>query len=149
VRAWFNAQVISETVARGREAVEKFLQRLGRTAIRLEDLASQLGFKSADGMFEVVGKDEYSLRNIEVLLNPPEPAPEADEYLQKKFKGAVARKSPSGGVYKTPPLPSEMWAPDFRCRVIDSFFRMLTTSINKATRSGLRLMAATPCQRAS
>jgi GTP pyrophosphokinase len=96
VRAWFNAQVISETVARGREAVEKSLQRLGRTAIRLEDLASQLGFKSADGLFEVVGKDEYSLRNIEVLLNPPEPAPEADEYLHKKFKGAVARKSPSG-----------------------------------------------------
>jgi GTP pyrophosphokinase len=96
VRAWFNAQVISETVARGRDAVEKSLQRLGRTSIRLEDLASQLGFKSADGLFEVVGKDEYSLRNIEVLLNPPEPAPEADEYLHKKFKGAVARKSPSG-----------------------------------------------------
>jgi GTP pyrophosphokinase len=96
VRAWFNAQVIAETVARGREAVEKSLQRLGRTAIRLEDLASQLGFKSADGLFEVVGKDEYSLRNIEVLLNPPEPAPEADEYLHKKFKGTVARKSPSG-----------------------------------------------------
>ena len=96
VRAWFNAQVSAETTARGREAVEKFLQRQGRTAIRLEDLASQLGFKSADGLFEVVGKDEYSLRNIEVLLNPPEPSPEPDEYFQKKFKGAVARKSPSG-----------------------------------------------------
>lgn len=96
VRAWFNAQVSAETIARGREAVEKSLQRLGRTAIRLDDLASQLGFKSADGLFEVVGKDEYSLRNIEVLLNPPEPALEPDEYFQKKFKGAVARKSPSG-----------------------------------------------------
>ncbi len=96
VRAWFNAQVIAETVARGREAVEKFLQRLGRTAIRLEDLATQLGFKSAEGLFEVVGKDEYSLRNIEVLLNPPEPTLEPDEYFQKKFKGAAARKSPSG-----------------------------------------------------
>jgi GTP pyrophosphokinase len=96
VRAWFNAQVMAETVARGREAVEKSLQRLGRTAIRLEELASQLGFKSADGLFEVVGKDEYSLRNIEVLLNPPEPALEPDEYFQKKFKGAVNRKSTSG-----------------------------------------------------
>ncbi|WP_293748894.1 bifunctional (p)ppGpp synthetase/guanosine-3',5'-bis(diphosphate) 3'-pyrophosphohydrolase [Limnohabitans sp. Rim8] len=96
VRAWFNAQVSAETIARGREAVEKSLQRLGRTAIRLDDLASQLGFKSADGLFEVVGKDEYSLRNIEVLLNPPEPALEADEYFQKKFKGAVTRKSASG-----------------------------------------------------
>jgi len=96
VRAWFNAQVSEETIAKGREAVEKSLQRLGRTAIRLDDLANQLGFKSADGLFEVVGKDEYSLRNIEVLLNPPEPALEPDEYFQKKFKGAVARKSPSG-----------------------------------------------------
>ena len=96
VRAWFNAQVMAETVARGREAVEKSLQRLGRTAIRLEDLASQLGFKSADGLFEVVGKDEYSLRNIEVLLNPPEPEPQDNEYLPKKFKGTAARKSPSG-----------------------------------------------------
>ena len=96
VRAWFNAQVMAETVARGREAVEKSLQRLGRTAIRLEDLASQLGFKSADGLFEVVGKDEYSLRNIEVLLNPPEPEPQDNEFLPRKFKGAVARQSPSG-----------------------------------------------------
>jgi GTP pyrophosphokinase len=96
VRAWFNAQVSAETIARGREAVEKFLQRLGRTAIRLDELASQLGFKTADGLFEVVGKDEYSLRNIEVLLNPPEQVPEPDDYYQKKFKGAVARKSPSG-----------------------------------------------------
>ena len=96
VRAWFNAQVSEETIAKGREAVEKSLQRLGRTAIRLEDLASQLGFKSADSLFEVVGKDEFSLRNIEVLLNPPEAVLEPDEYFQKKFKGAVARKSPSG-----------------------------------------------------
>ena len=96
VRAWSNAQVMAETVARGREAVEKSLQRLGRTAIRLEELASQLGFKSADGLFEVVGKDEYSLRNIEVLLNPPEPAPQDNEFLPKKFKGTSARQSPSG-----------------------------------------------------
>jgi GTP pyrophosphokinase len=96
VRAWFNAQISAETISRGREAVEKLLQRLGRTSTKLDDLASQLGFKSADGLFEVVGKDEYSLRNIETLLNPPEPALLPDEYLQRKFKGAVARKSPSG-----------------------------------------------------
>ncbi len=96
VRAWFNAQISQENVAKGRESVEKLLQRLGRTAIRLEELASQLGFKSADGLFEVVGKDEYSLRNIEVLLNPPEPVLPDEEYLQKKFKNATARKSPSG-----------------------------------------------------
>ncbi|WP_413894579.1 TGS domain-containing protein, partial [Candidatus Skiveiella danica] len=35
VRAWFNAQHTRETVARGREMVEKLLQREGRTALSL------------------------------------------------------------------------------------------------------------------
>ncbi|MET3494890.1 GTP pyrophosphokinase [Variovorax boronicumulans] len=97
VRAWFNAQITHETVARGREAVEKLLQREGKTAMRLEDLASQLGFKSADHLFEVVGKDEFSLRNIETLLRPPEPAPGPDDgVLIKKARGS--EKSGKGGV---------------------------------------------------
>ena len=79
VRAWFNALALHETVAKGREAVEKLLQREGKTAFKLDDLASQLGFKSADDLFEVVGKDEFSLRNIEVLLRPPEPAAALDD----------------------------------------------------------------------
>ncbi len=78
VRAWFNAQALSSTVARGRELVEKLLQREGRTAIKLDDLAAQLGFKGADALFEVVGKDEFSLRNIETLLRPVAPVADAD-----------------------------------------------------------------------
>ena len=70
VRAWFNALAIAETTAKGREAVEKILQREGKTALKLEDLASQLGFTSADALFEVVGKEEFSLRAIEQLLRP-------------------------------------------------------------------------------
>ena len=97
VRAWFNAQITHETVAKGREAVEKLLQREGKTATRLEDLASQLGFKSADDLFEVVGKDEFSLRNIETLLRPPEPAPNPDDGVQIK-KPRASEKSGKGGV---------------------------------------------------
>ncbi|MDP1535536.1 MAG: TGS domain-containing protein, partial [Rubrivivax sp.] len=78
VRAWFNAQAKSATVARGRELVEKLLQREGRTAIKHDHLAEQLGFKQAEALFEVVGKDELSLRTIENLLRPALPAP-ADE----------------------------------------------------------------------
>lgn len=70
VRAWFNAQAVGETTVRGREAVEKLLQREGRTAVNLEELASQLGFRSADALFEQVGKDDYSLRHIEAWLRP-------------------------------------------------------------------------------
>lgn len=68
VRAWFNAQAMQHTIARGREWVEKLLQREGRTALRLQDLATQLGFKTADALFEVVGKEEFSLRNIEAIV---------------------------------------------------------------------------------
>ena len=78
VRSWFNALATDATVARGREAVEKVLQREGKTALKLEDLAAQLGFRSAEALFEVVGKDELSLRNIEALLRPA-PEPKADE----------------------------------------------------------------------
>jgi GTP pyrophosphokinase len=73
VRAWFNALAMSETVAKGRESVEKLLQREGKTAIKLDDLATQLGFTSADALFEDVGKEEFSLRHIELLLRPNEP----------------------------------------------------------------------------
>ena len=86
-RAWFNAMAMHTTVARGRESVEKLLQREGRTAIKLDDLAAQLGFKSADALFEVVGKEEFSLRSIEALLRPPEPAPLQDAPLLKKSRG--------------------------------------------------------------
>jgi len=97
VRAWFNAQATHETVARGREAVEKLLQREGKTAIKLEDLATQLGFKSADALFEVVGKDEYSLRNIEAVLRPPEPEEEEEAYSPvRKARGSDT--VPKGGV---------------------------------------------------
>jgi GTP pyrophosphokinase len=97
VRAWFNEQIKHETVARGREAVEKLLQREGKTAIKLEDLASQLGFKSADDLFAVVGKDEYSLRNIETVLRPVEAPLPQDEILLLK-KSRQVEKTPKGGV---------------------------------------------------
>ena len=96
VRAWFNAQIAHENIAKGREAVEKLLQREGKTAIKLEDLASDLGFKSAEALFEMVGKDEFSLRTIEVFLRPPEPVMQADEFLLLKKSRVVPPKSQSG-----------------------------------------------------
>ena len=59
VRAWFNAQITHETVARGREAVEKVLQREGKTAMKLDDLASQL-----ESCFTA---EDYSARTLVVF----------------------------------------------------------------------------------
>ncbi|KAF1019216.1 MAG: GTP pyrophosphokinase [Paracidovorax wautersii] len=94
VRAWFNAQVAHENVSKGREAVEKLLQREGKTSTRLEDLAAQLGFKTAESLFEVVGKDEYSLRNIETLLRPP--ADDSEEEIEVLLRKSKAQDQKSG-----------------------------------------------------
>ena len=95
VRAWFNALALSETVAKGREAVEKLLQREGKTALKLDDLAVQLGFSNAESLFEDVGKDEFSLRSIEQVLRPPEtPQFDANAPLLRKSR---AENNPAKG----------------------------------------------------
>ena len=96
VRAWFNAQKAAQTMARGRDLVEKLLQREGRTAFKLEDLAKQLGFDSAAHLFEVVGKDEFSLRHIELLLRPAAPPEPVDERLLRKVQRPKALNTPGG-----------------------------------------------------
>ena len=100
VRAWFNALEMAQTIAKGREAVEKLLQREGKTAIKLDDLAAQLGFKAADDLFEVVGKDELSLRTIENMLKPPEPMPTPDDVVltKKPRSTSTASSAKNGGV---------------------------------------------------
>ena len=97
VRAWFNAQVAHETVARGREQVEKLMQREGKTALKHDELANQLGFKAADDLFAVVGKDELSLRTIEALLRPPEPDIPEDEFLLLKKQKSAGKQSAAAG----------------------------------------------------
>ena len=101
VRAWFNALAMGQTIAKGREAVEKLLQREGKTSLRLDDLALQLGFKTADDLFEMVGKDELSLRTIENMLRPAEALPDVDELVslrRPRPSGAGSNKAGSGGV---------------------------------------------------
>ena len=98
VRAWFNAQHTRETIARGREMVEKLLQREGRTSLAQEELDASLGYKTPDALFETVGKDELSLRTIEAALRPaeqePPPPPEGQVLLRKPSRATAGK----GGV---------------------------------------------------
>ena len=95
VRSWFNAQAQAATIARGRDAVEKLLQREGRTALKHAELAARLGFRGADALFEVVGKDELSLKSIEALLRPaPPPQRDFDEIALRPSRSTAG----GGGV---------------------------------------------------
>ncbi|VWB23821.1 RelA/SpoT family protein [Burkholderia lata] len=101
VRAWFNSIEQEENVAHGRALVEKTLQREGKTSVNLDNLAAKLGFKSPEDLFSVVGKEEFSLRNVEHALSdapPPEPAPEAPADFEKRSSGASVAHGASTGV---------------------------------------------------
>ncbi|HWV62022.1 MAG TPA: bifunctional (p)ppGpp synthetase/guanosine-3',5'-bis(diphosphate) 3'-pyrophosphohydrolase, partial [Oxalicibacterium sp.] len=95
VRAWFNAIDQQETLASGRSLVEKTLQREGKTAVNLEELAHKLGFAKLDDLLLAVGKDEFSLRTIEQALHGD------DQDAAKQIEpdeSAIARKSRASSV---------------------------------------------------
>jgi GTP pyrophosphokinase len=93
IRAWFNFKKVQETISRGRDLVEKILQREGKTALKFEDLARQLGFGSAEQLFETVGKDELSLRQIEISLRPVVEKEAVDDKLLRKFQTTKVHSS--------------------------------------------------------
>ncbi len=82
VRQWFNSREIASVVAAGRAAVERELQREGRRAASLEELAKRLGFGEPDELFAAVGREEVGSRQLQTALrgrtepaHPPEILP--------------------------------------------------------------------------
>jgi GTP pyrophosphokinase len=71
VRQWFNAQELEASIAVGRERIDKELARLGKTAVKLDDLARRLGFAGVDELCVAATKEEFSFRAIEHALAPP------------------------------------------------------------------------------
>ncbi|GGC00280.1 GTP pyrophosphokinase [Oxalicibacterium flavum] len=101
VRAWFNAIDMQETLANGRALIEKTLQREGKTAINLEELAHTLGFSKLDDLFLAVGKDEFSLRTVEHALhgeNPDAARQEEDAVIPRKSRSSSVVHGAKSGV---------------------------------------------------
>ncbi|HWL29904.1 MAG TPA: bifunctional (p)ppGpp synthetase/guanosine-3',5'-bis(diphosphate) 3'-pyrophosphohydrolase [Burkholderiaceae bacterium] len=92
VRAWFNAIELQQRISQGQAMVEKELQRLGKTAINLEQLAQQLDFARADDLYVAVAKEEFSLRQIDYLLQGGKGG---------RAEGATPAQTPEARVYET------------------------------------------------
>jgi GTP pyrophosphokinase len=80
VRQWFNAQNLEQSIAHGRQLVDKTLQRAGMTAVSLERLAQLLGLQKPDELLLAVDRGEVSPRQIvgalsEAAAPAPPPAP--------------------------------------------------------------------------
>jgi len=82
VRAWFANLALEETLAEGRALVTRELQRLGQGGINIDELAGRLGFARAEDLFIAAGRNEVSLRALQIAVRgeeaPAEPraAPE-------------------------------------------------------------------------
>ena len=99
IRAWFNTIDQQETLSNGRALVEKTLQREGKTAVNLEELARKLGFPSVDDLFLSVGKDEFSLRQIELTLRDDIEIPVIEEFnVTNKSRASSVMQGAKSGV---------------------------------------------------
>nr|WP_246257656.1 bifunctional (p)ppGpp synthetase/guanosine-3',5'-bis(diphosphate) 3'-pyrophosphohydrolase [Pararobbsia alpina] len=100
VRVWFNAIEQNEHISAGRALVEKTLQREGKTSVNLDELATKLGFKTADDLFNVVGKEEFSLRAVEQAVRDHgpvvAPVPEPEITTKRSSQSSVAQGASSG-----------------------------------------------------
>jgi len=95
VRAWFNAIELQQRITQGQALIEKELQRLGKTAINLEQLAQQLGFAHADDLYVAVAKEDFSLRNVDAFFSPQTSSPATPVHLVTG-KPAVPKPGSSG-----------------------------------------------------
>ena len=68
VRQYFNGLELAETLSHGRVIIEKDLQRHGQTALSLDKLAHEAGFKSQDEFFAAAGRAELTTRDLDVAI---------------------------------------------------------------------------------
>jgi GTP pyrophosphokinase len=92
VRQWFNAQETAQALVAGRALIDKELARLGKTAVKLEDLAHRLGFAGVDELCVAATKEEFSLRSIEQALTVASAAPAEEPLAVTKAATAPAGK---------------------------------------------------------
>ncbi|CAM8628024.1 SpoT Guanosine polyphosphate pyrophosphohydrolases/synthetases [Oxalobacteraceae bacterium] len=95
IRAWFNAIEEAETLARGRSALEKTLQREGKTSVNLDDLAQKLGFQKLEELLLAVGNERLSMRLVEQALHADEAGRNA---AVNPDEGVLPRKSKASSV---------------------------------------------------
>lgn len=99
IRAWFNAIDQEITLSTGRGMIEKTLQREGKTSVNLEELARKLSFASLDDLFLAVGKEEFSLRQVETALrDDPEPEQSPEFVISNKIRATSVEHGAKSGV---------------------------------------------------
>ncbi len=102
IRAWFNTIEQAETLAHGRALLEKTLQREGKTAVNLEDLAQKLGFAKLEDVLLAVGNERMSMRLVEQALHADDPQRQtpavADTVVPRKSRASSVTQGAKSNV---------------------------------------------------
>jgi GTP pyrophosphokinase len=96
VRQWFKAQQVEETIAHGREIVERELARAGLTAVKLEALAAETGHPKLDEFFAAVARAEINLRALQTAMHAVG-HPNATSLAPAPVEPVVTRQSRAAG----------------------------------------------------
>ena len=77
----------------GRDRLDKELARLGKTAMKLDDLAKRLGFENVDDLCIAFAKEEVTLTALAAAVQPPktEPEPEPEVVVRESSKKPQGR----------------------------------------------------------
>ena len=94
VRQWFKAQQVEETIAHGRDIVERELARAGLTSVKLDAVAAEAGYAKVEEFFAAVARVEINLRALQTAIRAAAKqetvAPEEEALQTRRSKAAGA-----------------------------------------------------------
>ena len=96
VRQWFSTRALEETLVEGRAIVSRELQRMGETSLRIDELASRLGFSKSDDLYLAIARADLNLRQLQVAVRGTETTPDdfvpPEQPVRKHKASDVAEK---------------------------------------------------------
>ena len=144
VRQWFNAQNLEVALAQGRAIVDKELQRLGLTAMKLETLAARAGFDKVDVFLADVGRGTIGPRQIQIAMQDQDVQSESATELAVPLHKARAAPKGNGilvvGVDKLLTVPAKCCKPAPPDAILGFVTRGRGVTIHRARCANLETM---------
>ena len=100
IRAWFNAQDTQVNISVGRTAFEKELQRLGKTAVKHDEIAHALGFEKTDDLYVAFARETLGGRDLDNYFTGGTEAQKSSTQAavvdEQSFVRSSTQKEPAG-----------------------------------------------------
>ena len=100
IRAWLNAQDTQVNISVGRTAFEKELQRLGKTAVKHDEIAHALGFEKTEDLYVAFARETLGGRDLDNYFTGGTEAQKSSTQAavvdEQSFVRSSTQKEPAG-----------------------------------------------------